>query len=189
MCATATSTSTGIICVALPSPCCLTPIVCSHEAAVSRRILLTHTQTDKFPSSVAFDAINDALNSSDADRKDAIKNGKAVFGITLKNPAGETESWFIDLAKEGKVVKGLDKSDGEFNSPQVSFLLHAFLVRLTNSLKVELRLSDEDFGKLVMGKAKAQGLFMSGKLKIKGNVMKAAKLEPILNKARTKAKL
>jgi hypothetical protein len=61
---------------------------------------------------VAFDAINDVLNSSEADRKDAIKNGKAVFGITLKNPAGETESWFIDLAKEGKVVQGLDKSDG-----------------------------------------------------------------------------
>ncbi len=40
-----------------------------------------------------------------------------------------------------------------------------------------------------MGKAKAQSLFMSGKLKIKGNVMKAAKLEPILNKARSKAKL
>lgn len=70
---------------------------------------------DKFPSSVAFDAINDVLNSSEADRKDAVKNGKAVFGITLKNPAGETESWFIDLAKEGKVVQGLDKSDGTFS--------------------------------------------------------------------------
>lgn len=52
-------------------------------------------------------------------------------------------------------------------------------------------MSDEDFSKLVLGKAKAQSLFMSGKLKIKGNVMKAAKLEPILNKAQgqTKAKL
>lgn len=66
---------------------------------------------------MAFDAINDALNASDADRKDAIKNGKAVFGITLKNPAGETQSWFIDLAKEGKVVQGLDKSDGRSNGP------------------------------------------------------------------------
>lgn len=62
---------------------------------------------------MAFDAINDALGTSEADRKDAIKNGKAVFGITLKNKAGETQSWFIDLAKEGKVVQGLDKSDGE----------------------------------------------------------------------------
>ena len=75
--------------------------------------------TDKFPSSVAFDAINDALNTSEADRKDAIKNGKAIFGITLKNPAGETESWFIDLAKEGKVVQGLDKSDSPYTHVNV----------------------------------------------------------------------
>jgi len=37
---------------------------------------------------------------------------------------------------------------------------------------VILSLSDENFGKLVSGKTKAQNLFMSGKLKIKGNVMK-----------------
>ena len=35
-----------------------------------------------------------------------------------------------------------------------------------------LSLSDENFGKMVTGKTKAQQLFMSGKLKIKGNVMK-----------------
>jgi len=54
---------------------------------------------------------------------------------------------------------------------------------------VTLSLSDENFGKLVAGKTKAQSLFMSGKLKIKGNVMKATKMEPILAKAQTKAKL
>lgn len=37
---------------------------------------------------------------------------------------------------------------------------------------VTLSLSDEDFGKLVNGKTQAQRLFMSGKLKIKGDVMK-----------------
>lgn len=54
---------------------------------------------------------------------------------------------------------------------------------------VTLSLSDEDFGKLVTGKANAQRLFMSGKLKVKGDVMKATKMEPILKKAQTKAKL
>lgn len=54
---------------------------------------------------------------------------------------------------------------------------------------VTLILSDDDFAKLISGKANAQKLFMSGKLKIKGDVMKATKLEPVLNKARTKAKL
>lgn len=54
---------------------------------------------------------------------------------------------------------------------------------------VTLSLSDADFGNLVAGKGNAQRLFMAGKLKIKGNVMKATKLDPILKKAQTKAKL
>jgi len=37
---------------------------------------------------------------------------------------------------------------------------------------VTLLLSDEDFGKLILGKARAQQLFMSGKLKIRGDLMK-----------------
>lgn len=55
---------------------------------------------------------------------------------------------------------------------------------------VTLSLSDDDFAKLVSGKANAQRLFMAGKLKVKGDVMKATKMEPILKKAQaTKAKL
>jgi putative sterol carrier protein len=51
-------------------------------------------------------------------------------------------------------------------------------------------LSDENFGKLVNGKLRAQPLFMSGKLKIKGDIMKATKMEAILKKAQgAKAKL
>ncbi|RYP50564.1 hypothetical protein DL768_003960 [Monosporascus sp. mg162] len=123
-------------------------------------------KNDKFPSSEAFEAINSVLQSSEADRKDAIKQGNAVFAFTLKNKAGETESWHIDLKEKGAVGTGLG------SKPTVT-----------------LSLSDEDFGKLVSGKANAQRLFMSGKLKIKGDVMKATKMEPILKKAQTKAKL
>lgn len=54
---------------------------------------------------------------------------------------------------------------------------------------VTLVLSESDFESLVSGKGNAQRLFMSGKLKIKGNVMKATKLDPILKQAQTKAKL
>lgn len=54
---------------------------------------------------------------------------------------------------------------------------------------VTLSLSDADFASLVSGKANAQRLFMGGKLKIKGNIMKATKMEPILKKAQGKAKL
>ncbi|KAK5657359.1 hypothetical protein OQA88_3424 [Cercophora sp. LCS_1] len=122
-------------------------------------------KNDKFPSSAAFDAIAAAL-SSEADKKDAIKQGNAVFAFNLKNAAGETDSWHIDLKNKGEVGKGLG------DKPTVT-----------------LNLSDADFGSLVAGKANAQRLFMSGKLKIKGDVMKATKLDPILKKAQNKAKL
>jgi putative sterol carrier protein len=124
-------------------------------------------KNDKFPSSEAFDIINDALSSSDAERKDAIKQGKAVYGFTIKNSAGETADWHIDLKKEGTVGTGLSAK------PDVT-----------------LSLSDSDFAKLVAGSANAQRLFMSGKLKIKGDIMKATKLDPIMKKAAaSKAKL
>lgn len=61
---------------------------------------------DAFPSSAAFDAIASAL-SSDAERKDAIKKGGAIFAFTLKNEQGELESWHIDLKETGTVGKGL----------------------------------------------------------------------------------
>lgn len=40
-------------------------------------------------------------------------------------------------------------------------------------ITVTLSLSDDDFGNLVSGKANAQKLFMSGKLKVKGEVQEA----------------
>merc|ERR1712000_110282 len=114
-------------------------------------------KNDKFPSSAAFDAINSALNATDADRKDAIKQGNGIYAFTLKNSAGEESS---------KVGTGLG------TKPNVT-----------------LSLSDADFGNLVTGKANAQRLFMSGKLKVKGDVMKATKMEPIFKKAQNNAKL
>ena len=61
--------------------------------------------------------------------------------------------------------------------------------RDTDGATVTLSLAEEDFANLVTGKANAQRLFMSGKLKIKGDVMKATKMEPIFKKAQSKAKL
>ena len=67
--------------------------------------------------------------------------------------------------------------------------MSALYLKADNHDTVTLSLSDADFANLVAGKANAQRLFMSGKLKIKGDVMKATKLDPILKKAQTKAKL
>jgi putative sterol carrier protein len=124
---------------------------------------------DAFPSSAAFDAINSALTSDPSEQKNAIKQGQAIFAFKLKNASGAEEAWHIDLKETGQVAKG-EAPTGK-------------------KADVTLSLSDENFGKMVSGKAKAQQLFMSGKLKVKGNVMKATKMEPILAKAQGKAKL
>lgn len=114
------------------------------------------TLSDAFPSSAAFDAINVSLQANEADRADAIKKGAAIFAFKLKNSAGQEESWHIDLKTTGTVAKGEAPAGKKAD--------------------VVLSLSDENFGKMVSGKTMAQQLFMSGKLKIKGNVMKGESL-------------
>lgn len=98
----------------------------------------------------------------------AIKSGSAIFGFTLKN-AGKEESWHIDLKETGQVGRGLAP---EGKKPAVTLVLQ-----------------DKDFADLVSGKANAQRLFMSGKLKVKGDVMRASRLEPIFKKIQGGAKL
>ncbi|KAF2169222.1 hypothetical protein M409DRAFT_20446 [Zasmidium cellare ATCC 36951] len=122
----------------------------------------------KFPASQAFDEIANAL-SDPAAKKDAIKQGASIFGFTIKNASGEEKSWYVDLKETGTVGQG--------TAPE------------GKKADVTLVLSEDNFGKLIDQKANAQKLFMSGKLKVKGNVMKATKLEPILKKARPQSKL
>ncbi|RDW65821.1 SCP2 sterol-binding domain-containing protein [Aspergillus mulundensis] len=124
---------------------------------------------DGFESSAAFDAINATLQGDEAERKEAIKNAQTVVAFQLKNDAGKEESWHLDLKENGVVGKGAAPPGKKAD--------------------VTLQLSDKDFGSLVSGKANAQRLFMGGKLKIKGNIMKATKMEPVLKKAQGKAKL
>ncbi|KAE8324651.1 SCP2 sterol-binding domain-containing protein [Aspergillus sergii] len=126
-------------------------------------------KNDAFPSSAAFDAINAALQSDAAERKEAVDKAKAIVAFTLKNEKGQEESWHLDLKEKGEVGKGLPSGGKKAD--------------------VTLTLSDSDFASLVSGKANAQRLFMGGKLKIKGNIMKATKMEPVLKKAQGKAKL
>ncbi|KAL9056462.1 MAG: hypothetical protein Q9162_002943 [Coniocarpon cinnabarinum] len=130
-------------------------------------------KNDAIPSSEAFDVIHQSLTSDPKEQEQAIKQGGAVFAFTLKN-GNTTDSWHIDLKKSGTVGKGLVTADG-------------------TKAQVTLQLSDADFKKLIEGKGNAQQMFMSGKLKVKGDVMKATKLDPILKRAQSspqaKAKL
>ena len=61
--------------------------------------------------------IQSALSSSEADRKDAVAQGKAIFAFKLKNDQGQEEAWHLDLKESGKVGKGEapqgKKADGE----------------------------------------------------------------------------
>jgi len=66
---------------------------------------LTRLLPDAWPSSATFDLISEAL-SDEADRKDAIKKGGAIFAINLKNDKGEQKEWYIDLKESGTVGKG-----------------------------------------------------------------------------------
>ena len=80
----------------------------------------TDLSADAFPSSGAFDAINDALTSDPAEQKNAIKQGQAVFAFKLKNSSGKEEAWHIDLKESGTVAKGEapagKKADGGYTS-------------------------------------------------------------------------
>ena len=70
------------------------------------------------------------------------------------------------------------------------FLFDAYRLMLTASrLIVTVVLDEDNFTKLFLGQANPQNLFMTGKLKIKGNLMKAMALQPILQVIRVKAKL
>lgn len=82
-------------------------------ASPAHRLANSDRPTDKFPASAFFETMNSALNSSEADKKQAMDMGKGIYAFTLKNAAGETDSWHIDLKNEGKVNKGLgEKPDG-----------------------------------------------------------------------------
>jgi SCP-2 sterol transfer family len=92
-----------------------------HQCLLSGPVsTLIDSVIDAFPASAAFDVISDSLSSSDAERKEAIQKGKAVFGFTLKNKEGKEESWYIDLKDTGKVSKEAPKkADGMATSQEV----------------------------------------------------------------------
>ena len=160
---------------------------------------------DAWPSSAAFDLIAQALKE-ESERKDAIKKGGAIFAFTLKNDQGETADWYVDLKETGTVGKGSAPKGKKANgmSPNIDtpangleeemrtldgalrdFHLENTYADAHERVAVTMILSDVDWAKLISGKANAQKLFMSGKLKIKGDVMKATKIEPILKKVQS----
>jgi putative sterol carrier protein len=54
---------------------------------------------------------------------------------------------------------------------------------------VALLLSEKEFGDILSNKVNAQSLFMAGKLKIKGDVLKVTELEGILKSDQIESRL
>jgi len=107
-------------------------------------------------------------NLSEQARKAEIAKSKAIFEIQLKNSEGKEQSWVIDLKKNGTVTKGKAPAGVK---PDVTIIM-----------------DDSTFIDLAAGKINGQKAFMTGKLKTKGNMMLATKLEGVLKLAQTKQK-
>ncbi|KAL2108317.1 hypothetical protein VUR80DRAFT_3971 [Thermomyces stellatus] len=119
--------------------------------------LKNHITVAKFPSSAIFDELQHALASSEKERRNAIEQANALLSFVLSNAAGETDSWHVDLRRTGRVGKGAG------DNPTAVFLL-----------------SNEELGDLVSGRLSAETLFMAGKLRIKGDIVKTTVPEPLI---------
>lgn len=127
---------------------------------------MSSVAADGFESSEFFEMLQAGLSDADI-KKSAINGVKAVIVITLKNKDGKEQSWALDLKKDGTVAK-VDKLP---------------------KFDVQLSLKDADFVKLAQGQANGQKLFMAGKLKLKGNMMKATAIESVFKNLDPRAKL
>ncbi|KAF9997645.1 hypothetical protein BGZ65_006759, partial [Modicella reniformis] len=119
-----------------------------------------------FKSAAAFDQIKAGIEAmSKAEREAQVKKVKAIFQFELTNEAGQTATYHVDL-KNGAGNVGSGPSGAKAD--------------------VIISTKDEVFVDLASGKANAQKLFMSGQIKVKGQVMLATKLGDILKTNKSK---
>lgn len=74
-------------------------VIAVSNAAVELNISTSpSTKTSSFESPKIFSALESAFSSMSPSSKDAmIKKVNAVFSFEIKNTAGETQNWFIDM--------------------------------------------------------------------------------------------
>ncbi|CAG8453030.1 18721_t:CDS:2 [Acaulospora morrowiae] len=123
-------------------------------------------KVDGFKSSTFFELLNVSFSSNEAKRKENIKKANAIYEFNVKNEEGKTQVWTMELKKEGVICAGKGSAKPD----------------------ITIDLADETFVQLASGKLNGQKAFMSGKIKVKGNMMLATKLDGILSSI-SKAKL
>lgn len=96
-------------------------------------------------------------NLPQAEKAGLVKKVNGVFEVHLSG-GGETAVWSLEFKKVGVVKKGASDAKPD----------------------AVLTLNDDVFVEMVNGKLNGQKAFMGGKLKIKGNMMLATKLDTIL---------
>ncbi|EGF82045.1 hypothetical protein BATDEDRAFT_86773 [Batrachochytrium dendrobatidis JAM81] len=112
-----------------------------------------------FAASKVFEQIEAGLKSTAGPARAAlIKKVNAVFGFDVTSN-GKTQSWFVDLKNgDGKVGAGTPPSKADMT----------------------VVVGDQDFLQVAAGTLNPQKAFMSGKIKIKGNMSLATKLDVVL---------
>jgi len=129
---------------------------------------MSSVKVDGFQSSAIIEALETAFKGySEKEKKEQINKTKGIFELHIKNEKGEEAVWSIDLKKTGTVYVGTAKPKPD----------------------VTINMSDETFMLLAEGKLNGQKAFMTGKLKTKGNMMLATKLDGVLKSVKAQAKL
>jgi 3-hydroxyacyl-CoA dehydrogenase/3a,7a,12a-trihydroxy-5b-cholest-24-enoyl-CoA hydratase len=107
-------------------------------------------------STEVFDELRKRLKT----QPDIVKNVQAIYLYIITKDGAEAAKYTVDLKNgEGSIYEGEPKSD----KPGAT-----------------LTISDDDMVGLVTGKLNPQQAFMSGKLKVKGNIMLTTKLQTLM---------
>jgi putative sterol carrier protein len=129
---------------------------------------MSELKVDGFKASNILSDLNSAFAGySDEERSNQLKRTNGIFELRVTNEAKEQAVWTIDMKKTGTVYKGEAKPRAD----------------------VTIILADDVFVELATGKLNGQKAFMTGKLKTKGNMMLATKLDGLLQSTKTSAKL
>ncbi|CAO3637323.1 unnamed protein product [Mucor fragilis] len=138
------------------------------EMPVSNNAANNHLSTT-FKSDAVLEYLDAALRSlTEDDKSKLLSKISGVFQFTIKNEQGKLQTYMLDLKKEGSVA--MAKSAGLASSlPNESF----------SPPDVILYMCDGDLVELVKGRLNGQRAFMLGKLKIKGRMDLAIKLDAV----------
>ncbi|ORZ41089.1 SCP2 sterol-binding domain-containing protein [Catenaria anguillulae PL171] len=117
-----------------------------------------------FKSNAVLEGIKSSIENAPAAEKQAqIKKVNAVFQFNIKSAGGDETTWVLDLKNKGSMTHG---------GPAAGV-----------KPDIVINVGDDTFVDLASGKTTGQKAFMGGKIKVKGNMMLATKLDGILKTA------